>query len=175
MKFSRNRAESVRGMASPNERRPDVRASDRQIKANERRVRMNSLTVYRPVPGSINEAPARIRVDASMPITGRYLAHAKLSRVERAFLASDLVSGDKQLIRPTIKAAMLAGVSPTYAWWAGQREASRYEIVNGWMPLVPPREMKSSVPLTDDDLFDIVKVAGLSRVLDACCAVEQAQ
>jgi hypothetical protein len=86
---------------------------------------MDSLSVYRPDPGSINHVPTRIRVDASMPVTGRYLAHNKLGRVERAFLASDLISGDKRLVKPTIgQAAMLAGVNSTYAWWASKQQAT---------------------------------------------------
>jgi hypothetical protein len=137
---------------------------------------MDSLSLYRPGNGSINTAtPTIVRVEP-MPVTGRYLAHNKLSRAERAFLASDLISGDKLLVRPTIsQAAMLSKVNATYVWWAGQREAHRDEILQGWLPLVPPREIKSRAPITDDDLFSIVREAGLARTLEAACAVEAAQ
>ena len=55
-------------------------------------------------------------------VTGRYLAHNHLDRVSKAFLASDLISASKQLVKPTIlQAAMLAKVNSTYAWWATRR------------------------------------------------------
>jgi hypothetical protein len=138
---------------------------------------MDSLAVYRPSNGSINAGatPTIVRVP-SMPVTGRYLAHSKLSSVERAFLASDLVSGNKRLIQPTIvQAAMLARVNKTYAWWATQQQDNRFDIEAGYLPLVPQRETKPSVPLSDGDLFDIVRAAGIGRVLEAACAVEAAQ
>jgi hypothetical protein len=137
---------------------------------------MDSLTVYRPGNGSINDATPTIVRAASMPVTGRYLAHNKLGRAERAFLASDLISGDRRLVQPTIsQAAMLAKVNATYVWWAGQREAHRDEVLQGWLPLVPPREIKSSTPITDGELFDIVRAAGIGRTLEAACAVEAVQ
>jgi hypothetical protein len=137
---------------------------------------MDSLTVYRPDPGSINTAGPTVVVVPPLSITGRYLAHNKLGRVERAFLASDLISGDKRLVRPTIKqAAMLAQVNITYAWWASKQQANRFDIESGYLPLVPPRELKSRAPITDGDLFDIVREAGIGRVLEVACAVEAAQ
>jgi hypothetical protein len=131
---------------------------------------------YRLDPEPINTALTTIVRAASMPVTGRYLAHSKLSSVERAFLASDLVSGDKRLVRPTIvQAAMLARVNKTYAWWATKQQDNRFDIEAGYLPLVPPREVKSRAPISDDWLFDIVREAGIGRVLEAACAVEAAQ
>jgi hypothetical protein len=81
---------------------------------------MLDVLKYQPGIPPVNTAPPTVVVPPQ-PVTGRYLAHNKLGRVERAFLASDLVNGDKRLIRPTIRqAAMLAGVNATYAWWAGK-------------------------------------------------------
>jgi len=55
----------------------------------------------------------------AIPITGRHLAHARSSPIERAFLAADLHSGAKQLVSPTMmQAAHLARVNSTYAHWA---------------------------------------------------------
>ena len=45
----------------------------------------------------------------------------------------------------------------------------------GYLPLVPPREMKPAAPISDGDLFDIVREAGIGRVLEAAFAVEAAQ
>jgi hypothetical protein len=138
---------------------------------------MDSMTVaYRPGNGSINgDAALTIVRVPPMPVAGRYLAHSKLSSVERAFLASDLVSGDKLLVRPTIvQAAMLARVNKTYAWWAIRQQGNRAEIEAGYLPLVPAREVKPSAPVSDGELFDIVRDVGIGRVLEAAIAVEQA-
>jgi hypothetical protein len=73
-------------------------------------------------------------------LAGRFLAHNRRSRIERAFMAADLRAGAKTLVEPTLRqAAMLAGVNPTYAWWAARRIAERAEIEAGFVPLVPPR------------------------------------
>ncbi len=135
-------------------------------------------TLYRPgiLPVNYTASPTVVAVPPS-PVTGRYLAHNKLGRVERAFLASDLISGDKRLVRPTIKqAAMLAGVNATYAWWASKQEINRSDIEAGYLPLVPAREVKpTSASVSDGDLFDFVHDVGIGRVLEAACAVEAAQ
>jgi hypothetical protein len=111
---------------------------------------MDSLTVYRPDLGSINAPPTLVRVE-SQPVTGRYLAHNRLDRVGKAFLASDLISGDKQLVKPTlVQAAMLAGVNATYAWWAGKQQANRLDIEAGYLPLVP-RRVKA--PISDPEII----------------------
>jgi hypothetical protein len=178
MKFSRNRAEAFEAWPAPNERRPDVRASDRQIKANERSPSMDSLTVYRPNPGLINKVPARVRVDAPMPVTGQSLSRKRNWQPhERDFWAADLYSGAKRLIKPTLaQAASLTGAGSTSSvWWALQRESVRQEIMNGWMPLVPPRALKSKAPISDPEIIDFVRTVGLERVLDAAVVVEAAQ
>jgi hypothetical protein len=47
-----------------------------------------------------------------VPISGRFLAHTRDSRIARAFTAADLHAGTKQLIKPTmVQAAFLARIS----------------------------------------------------------------
>ena len=130
--------------------------------------------MYQPNPGLINNtATPTVVAVPPQPVTGRYLAHARLSRVERAFLASDLISGDKRLVRPTIRqAATLVGVNATYAWWAGKQQDNRFDIENGYLPLVPAR-VKALV--SDPEIVDFVRSVGIERVLEAACAVEAAQ
>jgi hypothetical protein len=41
---------------------------------------------------------------ATMAVTGRYLAHNRLSRIARAFVAAELHAGAKQLVKPTLTA-----------------------------------------------------------------------
>ena len=59
-------------------------------------------------------------------VTGRWLAHAKLTATERAFLAADIVAGRVVVVNPTLKqAACQAGVSAVYA--AAARDATPAE------------------------------------------------
>jgi hypothetical protein len=138
---------------------------------------MLDLTVYRPDLGSV-KAPTPTRVDASMPITGQALSRKRNWQPhEREFVAADLYSGSKRLIKPTLAQAMaLTGAGSTASvWWATKRESLREEIMRGWLPLVPPREVKPSAPVSDGELFDLVRNVGIGRVLEAACAVEAAQ
>jgi hypothetical protein len=114
----------------------------------------------------------------SLPVRGQSLSRKRdWLPHEREFVAADLYRGTKRLIQPTLaQAAMLTGAgSTTSVWWATQREAVRDEIMLGLLPVVPPREMKPKAPISDDWLFDIVREAGIGRVLEAACAVEAAQ
>jgi hypothetical protein len=114
----------------------------------------------------------------SLPVTGQSLSRKRNWQPhERSFVAADLYRGTKRLIEPTLaQAAALTGAGSTSSvWWATQREAVREEIMLGLLPMVPPREMKSRASITDDDLFDIVREAGIGRVLEAACALEAAQ
>ena len=50
------------------------------------------------------------------PVTGRYLAHNHLSRIGKAYLASDLHAGRRCLVAPTlVQAALLARIDRTAA------------------------------------------------------------
>jgi hypothetical protein len=123
---------------------------------------------------------------AAMPVpalTGRYLAHNGKSRVVRAFYAADLHSGAKRLVTPTMtQSAYLARVSPAYAWAAAKRMDQRFQIENGWIPLVPPSVSKangSMLPMSitgqmpDSDLIDFIRSIGVDRVFEATVAAAQ--
>jgi hypothetical protein len=121
------------------------------------------------------------------PISGRYLANNHHDRVAHAFMASDLVRGVTQLVKPTVtQAAFLTGANRAYVHWAIKRQAERAEIEAGLIPLVPapalvPKANGSMLPtsitgqIPDCDLIDFVKSVGVARVLDAAVAVEAAQ
>jgi hypothetical protein len=127
----------------------------------------------------------------AMPVpslTGRFLAHNQESRVVRAFLAADLHRGVKRLDKPTrLQAAILARVNPTYALWAEKRMAERVAIEAGAIPLVPASPISKAngngmiVPMSatgqtpDPALIDFVRSVGVTRVLEAACAVEAAE
>ena len=113
---------------------------------------------------------------ASRPVTGRWLAHAKLSAVERAFIGSDLVDGRLQLVRPTLTAAAhLARTNTTYVQWALQRQAERLAIEAGTMPLVPAQRLAlPSSTSAQDRLADLVAELGSSQVLDLLAGIDAA-
>jgi hypothetical protein len=119
-------------------------------------------------------------------ITGRFLAHNRKNRIERAFLAADLHTGARVLVDPTIsQSAMLAGVNRTYAWWAVQRQAERDEIEAGLIPVLPANQIthaaigNNSLPapaieIPDCELIEFVHSVGVDRVLDAAVLAEAA-
>ena len=121
-----------------------------------------------------------------VPISGRFLAHNRHSRIVRAFIAADLHSGALRLAKPTfVQAALLAGVNRAYAHWAIKRQAERAEIEAGLIPLVPaspvskangnmlPMSITGQMP--DCDVIELVRSIGVNRVLEAAVAVEAAQ
>jgi hypothetical protein len=113
------------------------------------------------------------------PISGRYVAHARASLIERAFHAADLVVGATTLQRPTVvQAAELWRVNRTYVAWAIKRWDNRGGIEAGLMALVPPRVLALPAPrvaIDDVQIIDFVRNVGISRVLDAAVAVEAAE
>jgi len=124
---------------------------------------------------------------AAMPIpslTGRFLAHNRHSRVDRAFFAADLYFGAKRLAMPTlVQAAILAGVNRTYAFWATKPQAqrARAEIEAGLVPLVPAAPARTNgngtvqpvvpdVGIDDAQLMHIANLVGADRMLAAAIA-----
>ncbi len=112
-----------------------------------------------------------------MLFTGRYLARQKFNRVERAFLAADLVNGTADLIKPTVlQAAALARVNVPYVHWAIRWAENRVAILAGELPLVPlrlpqaPLHLRSE--LNDADLINIAQLVGTDRMLEAAVAAE---
>ncbi|MFZ2081271.1 MAG: hypothetical protein WAV38_32415 [Xanthobacteraceae bacterium] len=123
----------------------------------------------------------------AMPVpslTGRFLAHNRHSRVDRAFFAADLFFGAKRLTMPTlVQAALLAGVNRTYAFWATKPQAqrTRTEIEAGLVPLVPAAPARNNgngtvrplVPdggIDDAQLMHIASLVGVDRMLAAAIA-----
>jgi len=78
-------------------------------------------------------------------MTGRYLAHAKHTHSEWAFIGADLVTGRCRLVDPTIiQAAYLAhGVNRFAVQWALQRLNERTAIEACVIPLVPRKPLKA--------------------------------
>src|SRR5262249_13737029 len=77
-------------------------------------------SVVPPIPADTSppspRRPPLVNGSASRPLSGRYLAHAELSAVKRAFLAADLALGRAHLVRPTLGlCALAARVSVPYA------------------------------------------------------------
>jgi hypothetical protein len=123
--------------------------------------------------GLVNSVVAPAKV-----VTGNYLAYAKLTKAQRAFVAADLVTGAAQLVQPTVlDAAWLASVNPTYAHYALRHsEQERFLIEKGILPLAPTVPAMKALPAPVDpvrQLADIVGVLGVGGTLDALTAIEQ--
>ena len=104
------------------------------------------------------------------PITGRYLAHAKHTHNEWAFIGADLATGRRHLVDPTIiQAAFLAhGVNRSAVQWALQRLNERIAIEGGVIPLVrkPVKALPAPVSV-EERLADIVSDVGLATTCTA--------
>jgi hypothetical protein len=110
-------------------------------------------------------------------VMGMWLAHAKLSKAERAYLAGDLYTGAARLVEPTmLQAAMLARVNVTYAHWAIKRPNDRLLVESGAVPLVPPAGPKAlPKPVSPlDRLADVVAELGMNGTLNALTMIEGA-
>jgi hypothetical protein len=100
-------------------------------------------------------------------LTGRFLAHAKLSKAERAFLGVDVLSGKAQPVRFTHKqVATLVGVSiPTLV-------AAKHVVID--QPHLRPEieagraslsKVRSGHPVTDREVDRFITRAGADAVL----------
>jgi hypothetical protein len=109
-----------------------------------------------------------------IPLSGSYFAYNHLPRLQRAFLAADLHSGKCRLVTPMLtQAAAIARVNYTAAWWASVRQTERAAIIDGVMPLVPPRAaLPASRTVSDTELADIIAIAGIERMLVIAAQVE---
>jgi hypothetical protein len=128
----------------------------------------NGKPEYGPGRDSVNGSPCFV--------TGQWIAHAKLSLHERAYLAADLHTGVSLLVEPTIgQSADLARVNHTYASWAVKRPKDRQLIVSGVAPLVPPSAVKALPAPVDPvtQLTEVVSVLGVGGVMDALSAFEK--
>jgi len=111
-------------------------------------------------------------------VTGSYLVRAKLSKVERAFIAADLYSGAIQLVYPTVvQSAWLAQVSDTYAHHALRKsERDRALVESGVLPLWPSavRALPPPSPVSPEQkLSDVVAEIGINNTLVMLAAFER--
>jgi hypothetical protein len=108
-------------------------------------------------------------------ITGQWLAHAKLTLAERAYLAADLFSGVAQLVAPTVvQCALLARVNSTYAHAAIKRPNDRAFVVSGVVPLMVPTVKALPAPASAEQrLVDIVAEQGVNNTLAMLVAIER--
>jgi hypothetical protein len=97
-----------------------------------------------------------------------------LSAAERAFIASDLVDGRLQLVKPTLTAAAhLARTNVTYVQAALKRQDERALIEAGIRPLALP--LQPALPAhksAQEKLADIVREVGSGMVLDLLAHIE---
>jgi hypothetical protein len=110
-------------------------------------------------------------------VTGQWLAHAKLTLAERAYLAGDLYTGAAQLVQPTmLQSAALAKVNATYAHAAFRRPADRLLVESGAVPLVPSVMPKALPKPVDpvEQLADVVAAVGVNGTLGLLAQIETA-
>jgi hypothetical protein len=118
-----------------------------------------------------------------IPLLGSALAHFRGTLLDRVFLGAELVHGTKVLIDPNCcQVSKLVGVSPSSLWWGVKRFDDRFAIEHGWLPLVPARSIPKPASreitngtITDAELAEMIRCAGIMRVIDAAAAVEAAQ
>jgi hypothetical protein len=72
--------------------------------------------------------------------------HLFRNPAEAAFYAADFHAGRRVLVDPSLRqcADIVGGVDVQAVWWAIHREAHRFDIINGTMPLVPPHLAKKT-------------------------------
>lgn len=118
-------------------------------------------------------------------IRGHSLAHRQLTKQQRAVLAADVIDGLAAFVPSHKEVATLFHVSQPYVDAARKlRPGQRAAILNGrvtpFPSLVHPQHQLSLagpvIPnlkvITDADLENMVRNAGIERVLEAACAVE---
>jgi hypothetical protein len=126
-----------------------------------------------------------VNLALALPLYGTTLAHKRLDSTHRAFVAAELVRGDKQLLLPTFtQAAKLLSVSAPAVSWASRRFGDREAIETGWLPLVPPRSRPKPLSaaalipndaISDFELANVIRRAGIARTLDIAVQVEAAE
>jgi hypothetical protein len=107
-------------------------------------------------------------------VTGRYLAHAKLSAAQRAFLGADLVTERIKLVKPTLASATYLTRSNTaYVQAALKRQEERALIEAGVRPLAPlPQPALPTRKSAQEKLADLVAEVGSGMVLDLLAGLE---
>jgi hypothetical protein len=98
-----------------------------------------------------------------------WLAHAKLSKAERAYIAADLYFGDARLVEPTmLQSASLARVNVTYAHIAASRPADRLLVEGGIVSLAPKPIVKAlPAPVSvEQRLVSVINDVGIKGARD---------
>jgi hypothetical protein len=135
-----------------------------------------------------NGSGAAIPAIPKQTITGRSLVHRRLSKVQRAVLAADVIDGLAQYVQTDQQVAAAFGVSGTYVLAARKlspRERSAilqgYDVVRFAELLRPPRQLSLARPtlpdlkvIPDSVLENLVRSVGTDRLLSIACAVESA-
>jgi hypothetical protein len=154
----------------------------RRINRGPRRARpMSNMLTLRPEVETVTvKVPPR-------EVTGRYLAHNRLTPVERAFLAADIVTGRAKVVDHTATQVMeMAGTNATYMAAASKLSPSEGKLVEaGVRPLIEAKSAEPAKPagrfepllpgiLMDDEdaLAAIVRRIGVDQALDTISAVE---
>jgi hypothetical protein len=111
---------------------------------------------------------------APRPVTGRYLAHAKLSAAQWAFLGADLVTERIKLVKPTlISATYLARSNTAYVQAALKRQEERVLIEAGVLPLAPPPRPALPAPKSAQErVAELAAEVGCSVILDVLAGLE---
>lgn len=119
---------------------------------------------------------------ASRPVSGNLLSHNRWDRIGKAFLAADLLLGARTLCDPTLlQCASLCRVNRAYVHWAVKRYGQRAEIEAGLLPLVPRVAAKPAPFIATDDtisdaeLADMIRSAGIARTIDIAAQIEAAE
>ncbi len=129
------------------------------------------------IQSSRTSAPPRV-------ISGRSLVHRKLGAPQKAAIAAGILNGDVAIKLSMRQLAQLVGVSVPYIRAASQLSSEvRRSIADDEGSLSFTCLLKSSfkplalpkpVIVTDEKLSNIIKTAGIDRVLALACEVETA-
>ena len=122
----------------------------------------------------------------SQVLTGQSLVHRHLDKRQRAILAANVIDGGVRFVPSQKQAADIFDVSVVYIEIArGLTPAKRAAILRGWdstsfAKLVnrsPQLQLKLPAPnctsITNLQLENVIRAAGIERVLEAAAQVEQ--
>ena len=111
-------------------------------------------------------------VNAPRLVTGQWLAHAKLTLAQRAYLAADFYSGAVRLVEPTmLMSTALARVNVTYAHQAFKRFNDRALVESGAVPLSMPKALPLP-PSPQARLASVVAELGITGTFAALASFE---
>lgn len=115
-------------------------------------------------------------------VHGRSLAHRRLDARQRAAIAAQILSGEVEIKLSACQVAMLCGVSAPYVAAAAQLSPAKREAIaqgkdaTSFTTLLASTKtlaLPKPVIVTDEKLSNIIKTAGIDRVLSVACSVER--